>query len=747
MKLHAVLLCFLFLSFGVNRANSAVIQGYVVDSELPLPGVNVWIDALKTGTSTNEKGFFSLSNVPEGKFQLRFSMTGYETLTEEIQVAEQDTISLSIRLLPLSNSLQEVVISGTLSEQSKSQSPVPIDIYTPEFFKKNPTPALFESLQIVNGVRPQINCSVCNTGDIHINGMEGPYTLVMIDGMPIVSGLGTVYGLNGIPNALVERMEIIKGPSSTLYGSEAIGGVINVITKSPTNAPLFSLDIMGNPWMEWNTDLGLKYRLKKNTGLLGINYFRYDLPKDNNGDGFTDLTLQDRISVFHKIDFARKSGLSGSIAMRYVYEDRWGGQMNWTPEFRGGDSIYGESIYTNRYEILGYWEYLFAGEKMQFRTSFSDHFQNSVYGTTSFIARQKIAFVQNIWSKTIGANQLTGGLSLRMQDYDDNTVATSDTSGNNRADQSYIPGLFLQNEWNRNNKHVLLSGIRLDYHSKHGLIPSPRLNWKWSPNTLNTLRAGIGNGFRVVNIFTEDHAALTGSRTVVIEEGILPEKSWNGTVNYAHTVTGKKSFMLFEITAFYTHFSNKILADYTTNDAEIRFANLNGYAVSRGAGFSWEWNYDGRLKMSLGTTFLDVFRVENQIRSEQVLTERWSGTFSVSWKISPKSWTVDYTGNVYGKMKLPLLEADFRAPESPVYSIQNIQFTYRKGKWDLYFGVKNLLNFTPPANSIMRPFDPFDKTAGDPVSNPNGYTFDTTYVYSSFQGIRAFWGLRYVLGT
>ena len=102
-----------------------------------------------------------------------------------------------------------------------------------DFSERNPTPSIFESLQNVNGIRPQLNCNVCNTGDIHINGLEGPYTFVLIDGMPIVSGLSTVYGLSGIPQSLIERVEIVKGPASTLYGSEAVGGIINIITKQP----------------------------------------------------------------------------------------------------------------------------------------------------------------------------------------------------------------------------------------------------------------------------------------------------------------------------------------------------------------------------------------------------------------------------------------------------------------------------------------------------------------------------------
>jgi outer membrane receptor for ferrienterochelin and colicins len=133
--------------------------------------------------------------------------------------------------------IDDVVITGTIKPISRSKSPVAVEIYSQKFFQKNPTPNIFEAIAMVNGVKPQLNCSVCNTGDIHINGLEGPYTMILIDGMPIVSSLSTVYGLSGIPNSLIDRIEVVKGPASSLYGSEAMGGVINIITKNALTAP------------------------------------------------------------------------------------------------------------------------------------------------------------------------------------------------------------------------------------------------------------------------------------------------------------------------------------------------------------------------------------------------------------------------------------------------------------------------------------------------------------------------------
>lgn len=374
------------------------------------------------------------------------------------------------------NSLKEVVVTGTLKEVDRLESPVPVEVYTPTYFKKNPTPTIFDALQNVNGVRPQLNCNVCNTGDIHINGLEGPYTMVLIDGMPIVSSLSTVYGLSGIPNSLVERIEIVKGPASSLYGSEAVGGLINIITKNPQNAPLVSADVFGTSWQEYNADLGLKMKAgKKATALTGINYFNYNHIVDNNNDNFTDVTLQNRISVFQKWNIERKDSRLLSLAGRYFYEDRWGGDTRWTKEFRGGESIYGESIYTKRWEFIGNYQ-LPVKEKMLWAFSYNNHDQNSVYGNTSYLAKQKIAFSQLTWDKKVGRNDLLAGLALRYTFYDDNTPATTtaDTPNpQNNPDKIWLPGVFVQDEITLAEKHKVLLGFRYDYNSVHGNIFTP----------------------------------------------------------------------------------------------------------------------------------------------------------------------------------------------------------------------------------------------------------------------------------
>ena len=746
-NLILVILC--LLSYVVR---AQTITGKTSTNGDALPYVNVYLKGTQKGAVSNDNGMFSFKNVAPGKYTIIASFTGCQTQKRSITVSESKDVTINFNL-PESELLDEVVVTGTLKAVSRLDSPVPVEVYSTTFLKKNPTPNIFEALQNVNGVRPQINCNVCNTGDIHINGLEGPYTLVLIDGMPIVSGLSTVYGLSGIPNSLIEQIEIVKGPASSLYGSEAVGGLINIITKLPENAPRFFADSYATGWGEVNLDLGFNTRVGKKANLLfGVNYFNYNNPIDNNGDNFTDLTLQNRISVFQKWNFKRKENRVLSLAGRVFYEDRWGGEMQWNSDFRGGNEIYGESIYTKRGELLGKYQ-LPIKEKVMFQFSYTDHDQNSVYGDTAFLAQQKIGFGQFTWDKSLKNHDLLFGAAARYNYYNDSTPATLG------ADEVVIPSVFAQDEIKISKKNTLLLGARYDYDKRHGNIFTPRIAYKFKPTPDDVFRVNAGTGFRVVNIFTEEHAALTGARDVVIAEALKPERSVNINLNYLKKFYTKSGSIIgLDVSTWYTYFSNLILPDYDTNPNQIIYDNLDGKAVTKGVSVNLDAIVTSGVKLLVGGTFQDVSQTENGIKERQILTERFTGTWAATYKNYKYNLSVDYTGNIYGPMRLPLLsDLDPRSENSPVWSIQNIQLTFDGlENLEIYGGVKNLLNWTPNKGNpfiIARANDPFDKdvtfdnngNAQVTPDNPYGLTFDPTYVYAPNQGIRAFLGLRYSL--
>ena len=744
----------LFLLTPLSLFAQQKISGKVLSSKgTPLEFANVLIKETNQGAVTDGSGKFQLEVVEKGPFTLQISLLGYQNL---VSVVELPVDELEFPLISLDTQLDEIVVSGTLQEVSRLDSPVPVEVYKSSFFRANPAPSLFESFQNINGVRPQVNCNICNTGDIQINGLAGPYTMILIDGMPIVSGLATVYGLSGIPQALIDRIEVVKGPASTLYGSEAVAGLINVITKRPENAPLVSLDAFGSTWGELNLDLGIKSSFGKNIqSLTGINTFWYDTPIDYNQDGMTDLTLQKRFSVFQKLQITQKKGNILSLAGRYINEDRWGGQMNWTPAFRGGDVIYGESIRTQRWEFFGNYQ-LPVKEQLNFQFSANGHNQDSYYGNVFYGADQRIGFGQLTWNKLVGKNQLLAGAAYRLTYYDDSTPATAESNGQeNSPFVTHLPGLFLQNELKLSPTQSLLGGIRYDYNTVHGSIWSPRLNYKISSADKSLIwRTSVGNGFRVANVFTEDHAALTGARQVVFEEELNPERSWNVNTNLVKKIySDRGNYFGLEGSVFYTQFSNQIIPDYETNPNQIIYSNLDGTSRSQGASFNFDGLWANGFKLLAGVTLMDVSFEENGVRERQLFTERFSGVWTVGYHIHPLELTIDYTGNVYSPMRLPLLgELDDRPEYSPWWSLQNIQVTKGLGeKWEIYGGVKNLLNYTPPASSIARAFDPFDRGVsfdgvGNVVptpENPNALTFDPTYMFAPNQGIRGFLGVRY----
>ena len=204
-----------------------------------------------------------------------------------------------------------------------------------------------------------------------------------------------------------------------------------------------------------------------------------------------------------------------------------------------------------------------------------------------------------------------------------------------------------------------------------------------------------------------------------------------------------------ELSPFYTYFINRIVADYDTDPNAIIYNNLTGYAISRGISISVDALWSNGIRFNAGATALDVFRVDqladgSEERSRLVYAPEWMATYQLSLPYRPYDLVFDYTAQVYGPMRMPVLPDDFRQPYSPVYSLHNIQLTksFHSGI-SLYGGVRNLFNFLP-VSPIMRPFDPFDRNVNDTLQNPNGYTFDAAYNYAPVMGIRLFAGVRYV---
>ena len=588
-----------------NQAMSqVVISGTIRDGNgSPVAFANIGIPETGSGTYTDERGHFQIE-VGNKEAVIEVSAIGFFRLSSPLNELAGFPSDIDITLRESQLELNQVVVTGNMKQTFLKESPVKVEVLTSTFLKKTPSNNIIEAIQTVNGVQEQVNCGVCGTNDIHINGMEGPYTLMLIDGMPIMSSLASVYGFNGIPTAMVDRIEIIKGPSSTLYGTEAVGGGINILTKSPEFAPRLMVNTYLSSHLEWNLDLGSAVRINDKVDMsLGINTYYNQYRFDENNDDFTDIPLNKRLTIYNKWVIRREDFETTSFAFRYYTEDRFGSTMQWQQQDRGSNSVYGESIRTNRFEFIGSYQVPIRALPLKINYSLTWHDQDSYYGDSNYGAEQFVFFSNFTWDREIGRHDLLAGVTLRNDIYRDNTPAQTD-------DNRWTPGVFFQDEWDFTKSSTLLSGIRFDFHDSHGVIISPRINYKQMLGQYTSLRVNLGTGFRRVNLFTEDHAALTGSREVIIANELQPESSYNINLNLNHIFILGQSTGTLDLDMFYTYFNNKIIPDYETDSRYIIYDNLAGFGITRGVSFSLNQSFVFPLNYSIGITIQDVFEEE-----------------------------------------------------------------------------------------------------------------------------------------
>src|SRR5690554_6482613 len=212
------------------------LSGIVTSGGEPVPHATLVVVGTSTGTAADADGRYSLS-LPAGRYEIEFSAVGFRPTRRTVLLDDGDAVRLDAELDEQVLLQNEVVVTGTLREAFVADSPVKVEVVPRAVLDRSNTSNVMEAMNYVSGLQVQVECGICYTNNIRVNGMDGPYTAVLIDGMPIMSSLATVYGLNSISPVLVRQIEIIRGPASTLYGSEALAGIINIRTQRPDHAP------------------------------------------------------------------------------------------------------------------------------------------------------------------------------------------------------------------------------------------------------------------------------------------------------------------------------------------------------------------------------------------------------------------------------------------------------------------------------------------------------------------------------
>ena len=750
---------FLLFPFIIS-AQLTNISGFVKSESGNLGYASVSLLNSQNGVIANDDGYFEIDIDLSKHNDLLISYIGHVSKKISLKKNNLNFNNIIVFLDEDINGLNEIVVTGTLKDEYVTESPVKVNVLTAKkinSFLPSAGTNLTKIIQLVNGAQEVVACGVCYTNSISINGLEGPYTSVLMDGIPMYGNLASIYGLNGIPNMVIDRLEIVKGPSSTLYGSEAVAGVINIITKDPENQPLLSLDIQGTSHNESFINMALTPKIGKTTGYFGVNWDRKNHYDDFNNDGFGDDINLDRISVFNKWNIHRKSNKQFTISSRYYFEDRRNGVEEFLKnrnykDLRGSENIYGESIYTYRFELFGKYEFDLI-EDFEVNYSYSTHNQNSYYGSDYYVANQDIFFSQFTLNKKYKKHDFLYGLSIKNNLYDDNTIATEKVVNGeirNKASNQFVPGLLVQDQFKPSEKISLIGGLRLDHFKDHGLIFAPSFHIKYNPGEWLAFRLNAGTGFRLINLFTEDHAFVTGQREVKILEELQPEKSKSLILNTNYIYSGFNGSGNLDIDLFYTYFSNKIIPNYD-NPKYIIYQNLEGYSYSKGVSGAWNHSFLNGTAFTLNFNHQIVKYSEynNNIKTllDMEHSPRWTAGLNLKFPIN-KSWFINTSSNYVGVMQLPevfdmningQISEIARPSKSEPFSLHNININGKlTNKNEVYFGVLNIFNFRQKESPLVAYNDPNYNKGFSPF-------FDTSYAYAPNQGINVFVGYKFNL--
>ena len=246
MKIFWLVIFVLCLGMATqSQAQQGGVTGNLYAESAPLSYANILIKDTSIGAISDETGRFEIKGLTSGVYDLEISAIGYRRIRKSITIMPDRTLNMGrIEILPDQFALDAVVVTGTMKESYVKSSPLKVEVFKGKFLQSQLAPTnLIESIGMLNGAQEVVACGVCGTNSISLNGLPGAYTAVLLDGSPIYGNLASVYGLNGIPSSIIEQLELVKGPQSTLYGSEAMAGVINIITKKPEDLHRVNFDL------------------------------------------------------------------------------------------------------------------------------------------------------------------------------------------------------------------------------------------------------------------------------------------------------------------------------------------------------------------------------------------------------------------------------------------------------------------------------------------------------------------------
>ena len=675
LKQVFIIVCMTLIPF-IAMADKVVVKGHVYDeNKQPVIGANVYWEGTQDGTTTDLDGFFELNKKGDVS-HLITSYIGYVTVSTPVK---DQSGSLEI-VLKGEVELNEVVVSERkVATVSSRTSVLQTQKITYDEICRAACCNLAESFETNPSV--DVSYSDASTGarQIKLLGLSGTYVQMLTENYPNFRGASSLYGLDYVPGAWMESIQVSKGTSSVKNGYEALAGQINVEFKKPQTADLFSANLFASDAgrYEANTDASWHVNDKLSTGLL-IHYSNDKMSHDDNGDGFLDTPIKEQVNVMNRWSYNSGSYVS-QYGGRFLHENRTGGQ---DVHHESITDPYKIGLTTNRAELFTKQAFIINKEKVEsvaLILSGSYHEQLSMYDRTPYNIYQNNVYASLLYEKEFShAHSLSTGLSLNYDGFNENLVMDGTRTPYNRSE--VVSGAYAQYTYNLNDKFILLAGIRADYSQRYDLFVTPRIHVKYNPFEWFHVRASAGKGYRTANVLAENNFLLASSRKMRIADNLDQEEAWNTGLNLSFyiPVAGKELTLNGEW--YYTNFIKQVVVDMDSNPHEVSFYNLDGESYSNSFQLEATYPFFRGFTMTAAYRYTDAqtdYRNTEGItyRMKKPLVSDYKGLLTASYQTPLKKWQFDVTSQFNGGGRMP--EASKSNPlwnsEFKAYTVVNAQ--------------------------------------------------------------------------
>ncbi len=600
--LYILIFLILFISNSTFAQNT--FEATVVDHESnePIYGATIFFPTLNIGASTDLNGKGIVKNIPNGTHQIEIRHLGHETQsfsrTFPLPQSQQNQIFELHH-----DEMEELVISSTRSSRTIEDIPTRVEFIAGEELSEKGNMKPGDIRMLLNestGIQTQQTSATSYNSSIRIQGLDGKYTQLLRDGLPLYSGFSGGLSLMQITPLDLKQVEVIKGASSTLYGGGAISGLVNLISKTPGETP--ELSFMMNGTSAKGLDLSGFYSNKNDKiGTTVFASYNKGTPYDPADIGLTAIPKFDRFTLNPKVFVYFNEQTTLNAGINFISEDRLGGNLKYVE----GDDVsnpYFERNETERVSSQLQLEHqLNENATLTLRNSLNFYDRTVEIPGYLFAGKQTSSFSEanvNLFNEN---TEWIAGLNLWTDNFDQNEGGT----GQDLSFSDAVYGAFVQNIWNVQSKWTLETGFRMDYHSEYGMFALPRFSLLFEPHQKLTFRLGGGLGYKSPTVFSEDAERLQFQNIQPINTNTLDaERSIGGNfdTNYQLVFSDKLSLST-NVLLFYTKINDPLVL--TNNSSNFEFTQPSGYVDTKGVEVNMKWSYDD-LKLFIGYTHADV---------------------------------------------------------------------------------------------------------------------------------------------